>query len=174
MWRLWMSQFCFSLGFLSQNSLWKLSIFRGYKGLYIVGWERNAKSQFFPNRVVWKLGLAIKLSREFKSRANGLASLRLLSCSATAGMTLQLLACLAHVQLLVACKSRATHEIQLQVPVSLHNLKHFFTLSHTLSLHDSHLNTGLLIAKIQTNLAQNKANKMVDKISTLQPLTVSV
>ena len=23
--KLWMSQFCFSLGFLSQNSLWKLS-----------------------------------------------------------------------------------------------------------------------------------------------------
>ena len=25
---------CFSLGFLSQNSLWKLSIFCGYKGIY--------------------------------------------------------------------------------------------------------------------------------------------
>ena len=24
---------CFSLGFLSQNSLWKLSTFRGYKGI---------------------------------------------------------------------------------------------------------------------------------------------
>ena len=42
--------------------------------------------------------------------------------------------------------------------------KHFFTLSHTLRLHDSQLNTGLLIAKIQANLAWNKANKMVDKI----------
>ena len=29
--RLWMSQSCFSLGFLSQNSLWKLFIFCGYK-----------------------------------------------------------------------------------------------------------------------------------------------
>ena len=37
-------------------------------------------------------------------------------------------------------------------------------LSRSLSLHDSHLNTGLLIAKIQANLARNKANKMVDKI----------
>ena len=44
------------------------------------------------------------LSREFKSRANNLANLGLLSCNATAGMTLQLLACLARVQLLVACK----------------------------------------------------------------------
>ena len=29
-----MSQFCFSLGFLSQNSLWKLFTFRGYNGIY--------------------------------------------------------------------------------------------------------------------------------------------
>ena len=41
-----MSQSCFSLGFLSQNSFWKLSTFRGYKGLYIVGCVWNAKSQF--------------------------------------------------------------------------------------------------------------------------------
>ena len=67
-------------------------------------------------------------------------------------------------QLLVACKPRATREIQSRVLVSLHNLEHFFTLSHTLPLHESHLNTGLLIVKIQANLAWNKANKMVDKI----------
>ena len=65
---------------------------------------------------------------------------------------------------LAAYKLRATREIQSRVLASLHNLEHFFTLSHTLSLHNSHLNTGLLIAKIQVNLAQNKANKMVDKI----------
>ena len=29
-----MSQSCFSLGFLSQNSLWKLSTFCGYEGIY--------------------------------------------------------------------------------------------------------------------------------------------
>ena len=29
----------FSLGFLSQNSLWKLSLNRENKGIYIVGWE---------------------------------------------------------------------------------------------------------------------------------------
>ena len=60
----------FSLEFLSQNSFW------------------NVKSQFFPNKVVWQLGLVIGLSREFKPLANDLASLGLLSCSATAGMTL--------------------------------------------------------------------------------------
>ena len=93
-----------------------------------------------------------------------MASLYFLSCSALIGMMLQLLACLACVQLLAACKPRATREIQSRVPTSLHNLKHFFTLSHILPLHDSYLNTELLIAKIQTNLARNKANKMVDKI----------
>ena len=59
----------------------------------------------------------------------------------------------------------ASHpRVQLRVFASLHNLKHFFTLSHSLPLRDFHLNTGLLIAKIQVNLARNKANKMVDEV----------
>ena len=87
-----------------------------------------------------------------------MASLYFLSCSAPAGMMLQLLACLARVQHLAACSC----EIQSRVPASLHNLEHFFTLFYSLPLHESRLNTGLLIAKIQANLAQNKANKMVD------------
>ena len=65
---------------------------------------------------------------------------------------------------LSACKPRATREIQSWVPTSLHNLEQFFTLFHTLPSHDSHLNTRLLIAKIQANLARNKTNKMIDKI----------
>ena len=32
MYRLWVNQSCFSLGFLSQNSLWKLSYICGLKG----------------------------------------------------------------------------------------------------------------------------------------------
>ena len=61
--------------------------------------------------------------------------------------------------------SVASHpQVQPRVSASLHNLEHFFTLSHSLPLHDSLLNIGLLIAKIQANLAQNKANKMIDKI----------
>ena len=102
------------------------------------------------------------MSREFKPRVNGLASLRLLSYSATVGAMLQLLACLAHVHHFGGLQPRATCEIQLRVLVFLHSLEQFFTLSHTLPLHDSHLNTELLIAKIQANLAQNKTNKMVD------------
>ena len=132
--------------------------------VFILGWEWNVKTQVFQNRAGWQLGLAAWLSREFQPRGNWTVNLYFLSCSAPVGMTLQLLACLACVQLLAACKPRATHKIQSRVPVSLHNLEHFFILSHSLPLHKSHLNTGLLIAKIQANLTRNKANKMVDKI----------
>ena len=105
------------------------------------------KSQFFPNKVVWWLGLAIRLNREFKPRANGLASLRLLSCSATTGMTLQL-PCMLHTCANFGSLPVTSHSrVQSRVSASLHNLEHFFTLSHSLPLHDSHLNTGLLIAK---------------------------
>ena len=62
----------FSLGFLSQNSLWKLSLNHGYKGIYRV--RRTVTSQFFPNKVFWRLDLATGLSREFKPRANDLTS----------------------------------------------------------------------------------------------------
>ena len=41
-----MNQSCFSLGFLSQNSLWKLSTFRGYKGIYSSVYEECEKSVF--------------------------------------------------------------------------------------------------------------------------------
>ena len=117
--------------------------------------------------------LAAWLSCKFQLRGNWTASLYFLFCSAPAGMTLQLLACLARVQLLAACKPRATHEIRSQVLVSLHNLEHFFTFSHTLPLHESHLNIGLLITKIQANLVQNKTNKMVDKIQPYNFLLVN-
>ena len=61
-------------------------------------------------------------------------------------------------------KPRVTHEIKLRVSVFLHTLEHFNTLSHSQPLQQSHLNTGLLNAEIQANLARNKSNKMVDKI----------
>ena len=73
-------------------------------------------------------------------------------------------ACFTRVPVLAACQSRVSREFQPRVSASLHNLEHFFTLSHSLPLHDFYLNTGLLIAKIHANLARNKANKMVDKI----------
>ena len=75
---------------------------------------------------------------------------------------LQLLAYLARSHQSAGLQPRATREIQPQIPTSLHKLEQFFTLSHILPLHDSHLIAGLLIAKIHANLARNKASKMVD------------
>ena len=54
------------------------------------------KSQFFPNMADWQLGLATGLSRGFKLRDNGPASLGLLSCSVTVGATFQLPMCASH------------------------------------------------------------------------------
>ena len=65
-----------------------------------------------------QLDLATGLSHEFKSRANGLASLGLLSCSVTAGMTLQLPRML-HTCANFDSLSVASHS---QVSASLHNL----------------------------------------------------
>ena len=93
-----------------------------------------------------------------------MANCPILSCSAPAGMTLQLLACLAHEQLLAAYSHESPARSSRESLFFLHTLKHFFTLSHSLTLQESHLNTRLLIAEIQANLARNKANKMVDKI----------
>ena len=40
----------FSQGFFSQNSLWKLSTFRGYKGIYSSVCEECEKSVFIQTR----------------------------------------------------------------------------------------------------------------------------
>ena len=122
----------------------------------------NAKCQFFSNRVVWRLGLATELSREFKLRANCLANLGLLSCSTTAGVTLQL-PCMLYTCASFGDLPTTSHLRDLVTsPYRMHTSKLFFTLSHILPLHDSHQNTGFLNAKLQANLARNKANKMVD------------
>ena len=97
-------------------------------------------------------------------RVNRTARLEFLSCSAPAVVIVHLF-CTLHSCATVGDLPIASHpQVQPRVPASLQNLEHFFTLSHSLPLHDSHLNMGLLIAKIQANLARNKANKMIDKI----------
>ena len=143
----------FSLEALNISWVWRV---------FILMCVWNAKSQFFQNRAGWWLGLATWLSCEFKPRTNRMANLDFLSFSALAGMTLQLLrmlgTCATSSSLRVASYPRGP----VASPVTLHKLEHLFTLSHTLPLYNSHLNTELLIAKIQANLARNKANKMDD------------
>ena len=64
--------------------------------VFIVVCMKNAKSQFQPNRAFWRLELATRTSCVFESRANYLARLEVLSCSATVGVTLQL-PCMLHI-----------------------------------------------------------------------------
>ena len=47
-----MSQSCFSLRFLSQNSLWKLSTFHGNKGIYSKVYEEYEKSVFIKQGIL--------------------------------------------------------------------------------------------------------------------------
>ena len=143
----------FFLKILSGSSL----SFMDKKGIY-TGVRMKCEELGFSKQgflVAW-------LSREFQPRGNWTASCPILSCSALAGMTLQLLACLARVRLLAACNRESPARFSCESLFFLHTLEYFFTLSHLLPLQESHLNTGLLIAEIQVNLAWNKANKMVD------------
>ena len=157
MWRLWMNQSCFSLGFLSQNSLWKFSIFYWYKG-YLYWSEKGMRRVSFSKQS----GLATWLSHESKPRVNWMASLGLLSYSATAGVTLQL-PCMLHT---CACFSDLPVACQSRDPVARPCwVAHFWAFLHTLS----HTTLTWFPPKyrvskcwITSKLAWNKANKMVD------------
>ena len=65
-----MNQSCFTLGFLSQNSLWKLSFFCGYKGyLYCV--RKECETSGFSKQgwlAAWPRGLALRL--DWVARSN--------------------------------------------------------------------------------------------------------
>ena len=115
------------------------------------------KVRFQTNRAFLRLGLATRTSCEFESRANYLAILEVLFYSATAGVTLQLPLHASHM-----CHSSNLLVVR---PFLSAHIWVFFTLSHTLSLHNSHLNTGYLIAKLQANLAQNKTNIWLNKFN---------
>ena len=56
-----MNQFCFTLGFLSQNSFWKLSFFCGYKGYLYWGEKRMWNVRFI------KIGVARGLDSRLQS-----------------------------------------------------------------------------------------------------------
>ena len=157
-----MSQSCFSLGFFSQYSLWKLSTFRGYKGyLYwcVYGMWRVSFSQteWIGDLASW-LDWVASPSHELTEWPDWTFCPVVLQLAWWFSFSV----CFTRVHLLAACKPQAICKIQPRVPASLHSFEHFFTLSHTLPLHNSHLNTGLLITKLQANLTQNKANKMID------------
>ena len=128
MWRLWMNQSCFSLGFLSQNSLWKLSFFRGYKGYLYYGENGMWRVRFFQNRAGSWLDWVASSSRE---------------------VTEQLVVLFCPVVLQLAWRFNFWHAW---------HVCSFWRLAAASHPRDP----GLLIAKIQANLASNKANKMID------------
>ena len=160
-----MNQSCFTLGFLSQNSLWKHSFICGYEGYLYWGEKRMWNVRFF------KIGVACGLA----SRLDWVAR-----SSRTITERPVVLFCPVVLQLAwrfnfwhafwhawhVCCFWRlATASYPRDPAARLCFPAHswaFNTLSHSLPLQQTHLNTGLLIAEIQTNLARNKANKMVE------------
>ena len=153
-----------SILFFSQNSLWKLSTFRGYKGyLY---WSENGmrRVKFFKTELAG--GLASRLDWVASSSCELTERQGWTFCPVVLQLSWLFIfsACFTRVLQLAAYQSQVTRESQPWVSASLHNLEHFFILSHSLSLHESHLNTRLLITKIQINLTRNKANRLVDKI----------
>ena len=122
------------------------------------------KISFSYNRVVWWLGLTTRLSHEFKLRANCLASLELLSCSAIAGVTFQL-PCMLRTCASFGDLPAASHSWDpVASPYRMHS-ELFFTFSHTLPLHDSHLNTGFLNAELQANWHGIKSTKWLIKFN---------
>ena len=138
----------FSLGFLSQNSLWKLYLNHGYKGIYIVRWEGIWKVIFCQigcsGGLTLRLGWVASSSREQTARLAWnfclvVNSWRDASASSMLGTCASIwrLAATNHPQNPAANPCFFAHTWAI-----LH------TLSHTLPLHDSHLNTGFLIAKI--------------------------
>ena len=126
-----MSQSCFSLGFLSQNILWKFSIFCGYKGYLYWSKKGMQKVSFsitewtgdLPSRLDWVASPSRELT-EWPVWTFFFVMLQL-------AWRFSFSACFTRVHLLAACKPWATREIQPRVPASLHSLEHFFILSHT-------------------------------------------
>ena len=144
---MWISQSCFSLGFFSQNSLWKLSTFREYKGIYSRVCEECEKTFFSAKQGILAtqslLGWVASLSHEITARPNCPFCPIVLQMSWPFSFLYA-----SHVwhfsESLVVSYS--------QVPVmrnsfNAHTLE-FFTFFHTQSLHDSHLNTRYLIVKL--------------------------
>ena len=126
-----MSQSYFSLGFLSQNSLWKLSTFRGYKGIYNSVCEECEKSGFIQtghsSDSASRLEQVASLSRELTAWPNCI----FLSCSAPTVVTLQFLACFTRVPLWRLTSRESVARSSRETPLIAHILSFFHTLSHT-------------------------------------------
>ena len=122
-----MSQSCFSLGFLSQNSLWKLFTFCGYKGIYSGVYEECEKSYFnqikHSGNSTSRLERVTSLSHELTAWLNWKFFPIVLQLSWPFSSP----ACFTHVLPLVTCYSR---DPVTRLFLSAHILSFLHTLSH--------------------------------------------
>ena len=121
----------------------------------------ECEESVFQNRASWRLDWVASSSCELIERPVWTFCLVVLQLAWRFNFS----ACFTRVHPLLACQSRDTRKIQLRVSASMHNLEHFFTLSHTLPLHDSHLNTWFLSAELQENWHGIKPTKWLIKFN---------
>ena len=149
-----MNQSCFSLGFFSQNSLWKLSLFcLQFVGIrvFIVGYEMECERPFFSKTRCTSESLcdwdeSRVLVTSYQTRPN------CTFCPVVIQLSwLFIFLHASHVYFILA-----SHHSR--VTFLLHTLDQIFTVSHTRPLHYSHLNTWFLNTKLQENLTRNKTN----------------
>ena len=121
----------FSLGFLYQNSLWKLSTFRGYKDIYSSVCKECEKSVFIQTGHFGYLASRLERVASLSYELTTWPDCIFLSCSTLVVVTLQFPACFTCVPLwqLAIRKSvaRSSHETPLictHLEFSSHSLTH--------------------------------------------------
>ena len=171
-----MNQSCCSLGFISQNSLWKLFTFHGYKGIYSKVWERMWKVIFFAKQGALvsdlRLGWVVSSNRQLIEWPYCIFFFFFFFCSVVIYLSWHFN--FLHAPHVWHFWRVTTHESVARV-LLMHTLDQIFTLSHTQPLHNSHLNIGFLIAKLQANLVWNKASAWLNKFNlTIFPFGYSM
>ena len=168
-----MSQSYFSLGFLSQNSLYELSTFRGYKGIYSGVCEECEKSVFIQtghsSNSVLQVEQVASLSRELTVWPDCIFCPVVLQLSWPFSSLHASHVCHFGDLLVVSQLWNLVARL-----LCMHTSWVFFTLSHTQLLHNSHLNTRYLIAKIQENLTQNKTNTWLNKFNLTYTVLINL
>ena len=158
-----MSQSFFSLWFISQNSLWNLSTFYGYKGIYSRVCEECEKLFFCKTRVLathLRLWQVASFSCEITDWPN------CPFCSVVLQLSWPFNFLHASHVWHFGESSVASHSwVSVARELLIAHTLEFFTLSYTHSLNDFHLNTGYLIAELQAKLARNKANTWLNKFN---------
>ena len=124
---MWISQSYFSLRFLSQNSFWKLSTFRGYKVIYSRVYAECEKSCF--NQIGHSGDSTSRLERVASLSRELIAWPDWKFCPVVLQLTwpFNSPACYTHVPLLATIQSRASREALLECT----QLSFLHILSHT-------------------------------------------